>query len=328
MVKTRRVGRQRLWTLISLAPIAVLCGVLVYGYGVRPRLALRKASDGSRVLGVWDREAGRIRPWLLDFLSEEQRTEVEENKAKYEADLQDLPKEIQREIKRVVEADRASLGRPLVGGKVGYVPTGRGDGAISVGGEFRLKDKVGIGTWNTNFPIVAEAGWRRRAKPRPKIMRRTATVIADRTVSLGEFNAWWEWTEAAIAPLAGPRQQDSEGQVVAYIRYGSLGASELARVRDYFEYLLKVLPRPEPSEPVALGEVRDAGANVSYTGLGPNDRVRRVTLMGTLSAVKGAPASGSLRYSCEGAGGLFWFSWEPDQDGVKVSLMVQREKWL
>lgn len=330
VVKMRRVGRQRLWTLISVVPIAVLCAVLVYGYAIRPRLAVRRSRADLGPTVVWEREAGRIRPWLLDLLSDQQRTEVEENKAKYETDLQDLPSGIRKQIKRIAEADKIAAGRRLAKGKITYEPDGERPGEIVVSGEFRLPGKkpgMGTSASNTAFPVAVGQPSERRFKPRPKIMRRTATVIVDTSVSVEEFNAWWEWTEMTVAPLAGPRQQDSSGQVVAYIRYGSLVASDLARVRDYFEYLLKVLPRPEPSEPVALGEMRDAGGNVYYTGLAPGDRVRRVTLGGTLSAPKGVPASGFLRYDCQAVGGLLWFSWDPAQDGTEVTLITERSKW-
>lgn len=57
----RRLRKQTLWTLVSLLPLIGLCGVLVYGYVIRPRLQQRDTRAPSRnaQLRQRGREAGR-----------------------------------------------------------------------------------------------------------------------------------------------------------------------------------------------------------------------------------------------------------------------------
>ena len=57
----RRLRKQTLWTLVSLLPLIGLCGVLVYGYVIRPRLQQRDTRAPSRnaQLRQRGREAGK-----------------------------------------------------------------------------------------------------------------------------------------------------------------------------------------------------------------------------------------------------------------------------
>ena len=53
-----KIKRQTLWTLLSLLPIVALCGVLVYGYVIRPRLQERDTRGRSRSAQGRDRFRG------------------------------------------------------------------------------------------------------------------------------------------------------------------------------------------------------------------------------------------------------------------------------
>jgi hypothetical protein len=54
---TRTGGRQRLWTLVSLLPIAVLCGVVAYAYLIRPWRAAGKTKPELRAAEAWAAQA-------------------------------------------------------------------------------------------------------------------------------------------------------------------------------------------------------------------------------------------------------------------------------
>lgn len=317
----RRAGRERLWTLVSLMPIAALCAVLAYAYVIRPW----RASSKTQV--SWAAQVDNARPILLDLLSEQQKKEVEESKAKYEADLGDLPRGLQRNIKRLLES-RGLGGKRLVGAKIGYAPSAIEDpvpGQVSV----HIYGTVAPTTFVAAFGVGEPTGARRRAKPRPAIMRRIPTVVVDQQVSPNEFDAWWNSTATALVPLVGPPHQipDQPGAVASSPPTPARRSpSELAQVRDCLEGLLNVLPRPQPSQAVSLADTRDAHYAVCYTDLTPQAPVTRMYLNAIVPSLTGLPASGSLRYSCLSVGGALWLHWDPEGDGTRMLLEFNREQ--
>jgi hypothetical protein len=322
MLTMRTAARQRLWTLVSLLPIAVLCGVVAYAYLIRPW----RASNTTKA--TWAAQREEIRPLLLDLLSEEQTREIKESKAKYQADLADLPSGLQRNIKRLLESSGVG-GKRLVEVKVGYAPSAIEDpvaGEVSV----HIFSTVSPKSFSVAFGCGEPAGARRRGKPRPQIMRRISCAVVDQQVSPNEFEAWWEWTATALIPLAGPPHETpgQPGVVVASSPPppARRSASQLAQARQCLEYLLNVLPKPEPSEPVSLGDLRDADYSVYYTDLTPQARVEQMYLGAALPSLTGVPASGSLRYGCGSVGGALWLRWDPQQDETMMFLQFKREK--
>lgn len=160
----RWLKKQRLWTLISVVPIAVLCGVLLYGYVIRPSLRAGRArallhrpfgwrSDADR--DAWYREAGKLNSPLLEQLSKEQRAQAEAGGATVQVNFQDLPQEIRERITGLIHSMPGLRGWQVTGGKIEYLRTdqveARGTFQIE-GGKRGQRLILGIGFGQRLYP--------------------------------------------------------------------------------------------------------------------------------------------------------------------------------
>jgi hypothetical protein len=342
VTRTERASRPSLWTLVSVAPIIVLCGVLLYAYVIRPRLQARAEISEAEVR-MWgseanaragEREMARIRAWLLDVLSEEQRRDLHQGRAQYEVDLKDLPEEIRGAIAGLL--DKLHPGGRLVGGKIEFLPKNpRPSSAVEakneiIQGHFELGGRAGgeALTLSLGFP----GPWRTagRFEARPEVVRRMAREDVVKEVSREEFERWWEWAETNLRPVLGPRQEpDPHTQARdARDRYpwassGDLTGSEKAET--VLNYLLEVLPRPRLYRGAILREPNKVACAAYFASMAPDARMLRVTADAYFAAPGVERAVATFQYTCKDGGQMLFCLWVAKQQGtIRVRTLMER----
>jgi hypothetical protein len=339
VVKMQGLGKHRLWTLVSVAPVVVLCGVLFYGYVIRPQLERRESSGSAAEVEVsahqvteYRQRLAEIRPDLLDLLTENQRREVEQGLVSLEADFADLPDALRKELTKALQTHPRTAGRRIIGGTIAFylAPTPllyfsaermKERAGLQVRADFNLLGKRGGMMFTDRFPNLGLKPRRRRFQPQPDLMRETARWVVDngeRQVSPEEFGKWWKAAEENIAPLAGgPRYRGR-----AWTRGPEdLTEAQQAVVRDY---LVRVLPRPGLLAALPLGNHRSAPSVRVYGGSQSGRDVLGVYASAAFTIPEGPCPRAHWKYVCPAVGGSLECSWHRAPAYLFVQAKIMR----
>ncbi len=340
MAKMERPGKHRLWTLVSLLPIVALCGVLLYGYVIRPQLERRESAENPAVAEVSARQQAQyrqrlaqIRPDLLDLLTDDQRKQVEQGLVSLEADVADLPEAIRKETTKAIQAYPPTAGMRIIEGTLTFnlAPTPplyfsaermKERSGLQVRADLNLLGKRGGLRLTTGFLDLGLKPRRRRFQPQPDLVRETAHWIVDngqQEVSPEEFGKWWAAAEQTIAPLAGRPPY----LVTAWTRGPEeLTQAQQAVVRDY---LARVMPRPALLATVSLGSHRSAPSVRVYGRSQAGGEVLGVYASAVFTVPEGPRARAYWKYLCPAVGGSLECSWDRAPAYVYVQAKIMRE---
>jgi hypothetical protein len=324
------LGKHRLWTLVAVAPIIVLCGVLLYAYVIRPRMQGPASGAPGRTPAEerWIGEARKVGPSLLDLLSPQQQHEVQTAQAKYVADVKDLPPALRKQVERVVRVLPNTGGARARSGTINYEPSGApGEPTeISIRGDFNLEGKRGQPGPGVSFTIPTSPGplGRKPLEPRPEIMKRTAIVFLAQNITAEEFQPLWDSAIGKVAPLAGALTERPEGGGIAQRGEKDLAPADRATVLAYADDVVAALPKPSRAQALAFKDPRDVNCHAYQMQFAPEAPPSSVGVGGIFSLPQGVPPAGRLEYHCDAPRGAIMIRWDPEAKGIRFSVLTMR----